>query len=103
MNIFHVDVESGRKIVCEKIKHQREKYSWIFYFLGTNFDAIEFGKKMGFDPNTCINYGSSSTGCANVLRSTSHALNRVRYAPSVELAQYASTYTQDERVVSLQQ
>ena len=92
--------ESGRQILCEKITHQREKYSWIFYFLGTNFDAIAFGKSLGIDPNTCINYGNTSTGCANVLHSTSAALNRVRYAPSAAMANVLSSYTPIERSYS---
>lgn len=92
--------ESGRQLLHEKISHQREKYSWIFYFLGTNFDAIAFGKNLGIDPNTCINYGNTSTGCSNVLQSTSAALNRVRYAPSVPMAAAMSSYTLEERSYS---
>jgi hypothetical protein len=95
--------ESGRKLVQEKIIHQREKYSWIFYFLGTNFDAISFGKNIGIDPNTCINYGNSATGCMNVLRSTSHSLNRVRFAPSANDASSRASYTPIERNISIQQ
>lgn len=93
---------SGRNILREKITHQRDKYSWIFYFLGTNFDAITFGKDLGIDPNTCINYGASSVGCANVLQSTSHALNRVRNATCAVTANAASSYTSCERNVSMQ-
>lgn len=92
--------ENGRQIVKEKIIHQREKYSWIFYFLGTNFDAIAFGKGLGIDPNTCINYGNTSVGCTNVLRSTSQALNRVRFAASADVANHMSSYTLEERVMS---
>lgn len=87
--------ETGRQNIREKIIHQREKYSWIFYFLGTNFDAITFGKGLGIDPNTCINYGNTSIGCSNVLQSTSNALNRVRYGG-------LSSYTPLERNVSQQ-
>ncbi len=94
--------ESGRQIIQEKIVHQREKYSWIFYFLGTNFDAIAFGKGLGIDPNTCINYGNTSVGCTNVLRSTSQALNRVRFATSAAAASAMSSYTSAERNVSQQ-
>jgi uncharacterized protein YegL len=94
--------ESGRNLVREKITHQRDKYSWIFYFLGTNFDAVTFGKGLGIDHNTCINYGNSAVGCANVIRSTSHALNRARFAPSAAAATALSSYTSAERNVSLQ-
>jgi len=94
--------DSGRQIIKEKITHQREKYSWIFYFLGTNFDAIAFGKSMGIDPNTCINYGNTSVGCSNVLRSTSQALQRVRYASNAVIANSISSYTSNERNMSQQ-
>lgn len=94
--------ENGRQLVKEKIVHQREKYSWIFYFLGTNFDAIAFGKGLGIDPNTCINYGNTSVGCTNVLRSTSQALNRVRFAASADVANHMSSYTSAERIISQQ-
>lgn len=75
--------ESGRRILAEKIKVQQEVYNWIFYFLGTNIDAIKVGKSFGIDQRTCINYNSSQNGCTNVMRSASHALNRVRFAPSI--------------------
>jgi hypothetical protein len=75
--------ESGRRMLSEKIKHQQEVYNWIFYFLGTNIDAIKVGKSFGIDQRTCINYNSSQNGCTNVMRSASHALNRVRFAPSL--------------------
>jgi len=75
--------ESGRIKLAEKIKIQQEVYNWIFYFLGTNIDAIKVGKSFGIDQRTCINYNSSQNGCTNVMRSASHALNRVRVAPSI--------------------
>ena len=69
---------SGRELLNSKIKTKQEKDNWIFYFLGTNIDAIKTGTDFGIPRETCINYGSSETGCTNVLRSTSQALNRVR-------------------------
>jgi hypothetical protein len=72
--------EPGRQLLAEKIKHQQEKYNWVFYFLGTNIDAINTGKSYGIDYRTCINYHSSQNGCTNVMRSASQALNRVRFA-----------------------
>jgi len=70
--------QSGQKILSEKIKHQQEVYNWIFYFLGTNIDAITTGKSYGIDTRTCINYASSKEGCTAVLKSASSALNRAR-------------------------
>lgn len=72
--------EPGRRKLSEKIKHQQEVYNWVFYFLGTNIDAINVGKSYGIDQRTCINYHSSQQGCTNVMRNTSQALNRVRFS-----------------------
>ena len=77
--------EPGRKILAEKIKHQQDVYNWIFYFLGTNIDAINTGKSYGIDQRTCINYANSQDGCTNVMRSTSQALNRVRFMTSLTI------------------
>ena len=71
--------EPGRLKLSEKIKHQQDVYNWIFYFLGTNIDAINTGKSYGIDKRTCINYANSQMGCTNVMRSASQALNRVRF------------------------
>jgi hypothetical protein len=101
--------EPGRIKLAEKIKLQQEVYNWIFYFLGTNIDAIKVGKSYGIDQRTCINYNNSQNGCTNVMRSASHALNRVRFAPSLatpgmnrnEMLNTAG-FTQLERTISTQ-
>jgi hypothetical protein len=98
--------ESGRKLVVDKITHQQEKYNWVFYFLGTNIDAVKTGKKYGIDARTCINYHSSQQGCTNVMRSASHALNRVRFMPqniSQDAMLSTGGFTQEERYNSVQQ
>lgn len=97
--------ESGRKLLSDKIKHQQDVYNWIFYFLGTNIDAINTGKSYGIDQRTCINYGNSAMGCTNVMRSASHALNRVRFTTGAntrdEMLQTCG-FTQEERYASQQ-
>jgi hypothetical protein len=96
--------ELGRQLLSEKIKHQQENYNWIFYFLGTNIDAINTGRSYGIDKRTCINYHSSQDGCTNVMRSASQAINRVRFAGvSSSMDEMLSTggFTQAERFDSL--
>lgn len=92
--------EPGRLKLSEKIKHQQNVYNWIFYFLGTNIDAINTGKSYGIDGRTCINYANSQLGCTNVMRSASQALNRVRFANftvnSTETATGVNTNNHDE-------
>lgn len=107
--------EPGRLKLSEKIKHQQDVYNWIFYFLGTNIDAINTGKSYGIDGRTCINYANSAMGCTNVMRSASQALNRVRftnltvpgtgansgpYSNAREELLNTCGFTQDERVFS---
>ena len=96
--------EPGRQLLASKIKHQQEKYNWIFYFLGTNIDAINTGKRYGIDKRTCINYHSSQEGCTNVMRSASQALNRVRFANSAadhDEILASGAFTQMERFYSV--
>lgn len=98
--------ENGRKLVVEKITHQQEKYNWVFYFLGTNIDAVKTGKRYGIDARTCINYHSSQQGCTNVMRSAAHALKRVRFMPSnttQDAMLSTGGFTQEERYNSIQQ
>lgn len=97
----------GLRILKEKIKHQQDVYNWIFYLLAANMDAVELGKTYGIHPSCCITYAHSQTGCSNVMRSTSNALNRIIAMPSVRFAEnrdeMLSTlgYTQHERFSSM--
>jgi hypothetical protein len=99
--------EPGRHKLAEKIKHQQEVYNWLFYFLGTNIDAIKVGTRYGIDQRTCINYHSSQQGCTNVMRTTSYALNRVRFSMPTPVGvgrdemMNTAGFTQTERFVSI--
>jgi hypothetical protein len=96
----------GLKLLQEKIKHQQEVYNWIFYLLAANMDAVQLGKTYGIHPSCCITYSHSQTGCSNVMRSTSHALNRIIATPSVRFVENrdemlsTNGYTQAERIFS---
>ena len=90
--------EQGRKRVAEMIKHQQDVYSWRFYFLGANIDAITVGKTLGINANTCINYSPSALGCTNVMSSASQAVKRYRSAPST---QQDNGFTDVERTTSM--
>jgi hypothetical protein len=93
--------EAGRKRVAEMIKHQQDVYSWKFYFLGANIDAITVGKGLGILGNTCINYAATSNGCTNVMRSASQAVKRYRSVQAEENTDSnAGGFTQDERLMS---
>lgn len=84
--------ENGQKLLTSKINAKKEE-KWIFYFLGTNIDAIKMGNGFGISRDTCINYGSSQVGCTNVMKATSQALSRARRSEP-------ESFTQNERNIS---
>ncbi len=95
--------KSGLEILTKKITEKQEQ-NWLFYFLGTNIDAIKMGTGFGISQQTCINYGNSQEGCTNVIRSTSQALSRVRFQKTPMTRQeliHTSAYTNNERISSI--
>lgn len=70
--------EDGRNLLMEKITHQKEKYNWVFFFMGTNIDALSTGKNIGIDIKTCINFGATQKQCSEVLRTTSAQVSAIR-------------------------
>lgn len=51
-----------RSKVFEMIKHQREKYSWEFVFLGANQDAIDVGAAIGISAVNAMTYAANAVG-----------------------------------------
>jgi hypothetical protein len=95
--------KSGLEILIKKITEKQEQ-NWLFYFLGTNIDAIKMGTNFGITPQTCINYGNNQQGCTNVIRSTSQALSRVisnKTPMTREELILTSAYTNNERISSI--
>lgn len=48
--------------VKELIKHQQEKYSWEFIFLGANIDAEKEADSLGIDSVNAFNFEASKDG-----------------------------------------
>jgi hypothetical protein len=48
--------------VKELIKHQQEKYSWEFIFLGANIDAEREADNLGIDVNNAFSFEASKDG-----------------------------------------
>ena len=95
--------KTGLSMLTKKITEKQEQ-NWLFYFLGTNIDAIKMGTKFGITPQTCINYGNNQEGCTNVIRSTSQALSRMRSEKTPMTREQlirTSAYTNNERITSL--
>ena len=68
----------GKKLLKEKITHQKEVYNWVFFFMGTNIDAVTTGKEMGIDERTCITFNAEPEMCSNVIKCASKQVNDVR-------------------------
>ena len=54
--------EFSYSAVKEMIKHQSEKYSWEFIFLGANIDVAKEGDKLGIHADYACDYEASPDG-----------------------------------------
>lgn len=55
-----------REKVQEMIRHQTEKYSWEFIFLGANIDAEQTAESIGISSRNAANYGFTPQGVSDV-------------------------------------
>lgn len=70
--------EFTRSKIFDLIKHQQEKYSWQFVFLGANQDAIKAGTSFGFVASNAMSYAANSAGSGELYRSISCNLREFR-------------------------
>lgn len=70
--------EYSSKRLAEMIKHQKDKYSWEFVFLGADESAFEVGASFGIDSNNSAVYGASTVGTRNLFKNVSKGLSRMR-------------------------
>jgi uncharacterized protein YegL len=66
--------------VAEMVKHQTEKYSWTFTFMGGGSAAFEQAKHIGICMNNSYLYSANPNGTANVYTSFSNGISRRRDA-----------------------
>lgn len=64
--------------VKNMIKHQREKYNWIFTFLGANIDIDKVSDDLGIDQMLSKKYTANNIGTQSVFNATSKAVSFVR-------------------------
>lgn len=60
------------------IKHQREKYSWVFTFLGANIDTDKVSDDLGIDQMLSKKYTANNIGTQSVFNATSKAISFAR-------------------------
>ena len=64
--------------IKKMIQEQRNKYSWIFIFIGANIDAGEIGGCMGIDPMLVKGYTANQVGTQSLYKSVSSATSMSR-------------------------
>ncbi len=100
--------DAGRKLLFEKITHQKDIYNWLFFFLGTNIDALSTGAKIGIPQSTCITFANDQNNCSEVIRCASTQVQNYRQL-SAEVARNSRevekhvSFTQAQRTACLSQ
>lgn len=69
---------AGLKKLNEMVKHQQEKYSWAFSFIGANIDSFATAQSYGIDSKYAINYIHSGIGTANAFKTLSRGTAALR-------------------------
>lgn len=78
--------------VMEKIKHQRERYSWEFVFLGANQDAIQVGADLGVA--NAMNYTADSASAGAMMSAVSANAAQYRTGGKVTSSSLQHAYDQ---------
>lgn len=65
-------------IIKAMIKEQREKYSWIFTFIGADIDTMAVSDSLGIDARLARTYTKSAAGSNSVYASVSSAMKKAR-------------------------
>ena len=68
------------------IKEQREKYSWVFTFIGANIDVMKVSQDLGIDSRLSKSYGATSQGVGSVYRAMSMATSKLRSKATLDNA-----------------
>lgn len=68
----------SKAFIRDMVRHQKDKYSWEFVFMGANIDAITEGASLGISVHNTMNYVPSSVGTAKLYRSVSESMTNYR-------------------------
>lgn len=64
--------------ISEMIKHQKEKYSWEFVFLGANIDSFATGGSLGIASTSTRNFVANSKGVKDAWDSYTRGYGKLR-------------------------
>lgn len=87
--------EFTRNRIFEMITHQKEKYNWVFIFLGANQDAIATAASFGINKNSTMTYGNTSSGNKMAYCSVNSLVSSMRCASPSENLQDLSFSEED--------
>ena len=87
------------KVVQDMIKEQREKYSWVFTFIGANIDTRTVSESLGIDARLAKSYTANKAGTDSVYKTMSKA---VAYTRSVSACKTSNnTALNDEELTEM--
>jgi len=69
---------TDRTKISDMVKHQTEKYSWTFTFLGGGDSAFSQAQSMGIHAANAYNYSANAAGTSNLYRNVSKGVSRRR-------------------------
>lgn len=94
--------------IKQKIKHQSEKYNWVFVYLGANQDAIAEGGSYGIPQATSITYsgqnvGSAFTSTASNISTYRGAVATASAGPGMATMDSLASYTDEQRAEAVEE
>jgi hypothetical protein len=75
---------AGKRQVAEKIRHQRDRYSWEFVFIGANIDVERAALDFGILPQNAAAYTASAQGTSDLMRGLSSNMAHYRSAGAAQ-------------------
>jgi uncharacterized protein YegL len=76
--IENASSEFTYKKIKELIKHQQEKYSWEFIFMGANIDAGEEAESLGISKENAFDFEASEVGVEKMYNVMCEAVSEIR-------------------------
>lgn len=70
--------EFSHEMIRNMIKHQREKYSWEFIFLGANIDAEAAAEEIGIPQKYAAGYRADELGTHNMFCTIANSVESIR-------------------------
>lgn len=75
----------NKKMIRDMIKHQKDKYSWEFIFLGANFDAEKFAEEISIEKENAATFDYSKDGMEMNFMAINEAVKLARMSPQEKI------------------